>query len=376
MPTFEPQHLHTNPNIYRYVNQMTDGVQARALALKRVSTIASLKATGIAKTASICNFNPVCLRIEGGLNYKVPAAREQLVEVLGDGIVERNVPGIPYKIPSTVDEAVRDDLKLEFPYNGRIYRASILTLRDPHLYPKIIDVYKTPEQELGDGRGVYDIAVCKQIEIAHAYWTVYNVGAHDSSGMGGVLMFEGDQYALKSDTIMVPKFVTLPNGAREYFCESQDLMTTLAECLDTQKRYYDNQMQIGQSYHDDPDQRKNITMVHRIWAQWGLDMGFREKAVDWLLSVDDPTETCGGCGSAKKRALAYFCHACARPYDPFRAYMDKELPYESAHLGRLTDEQWELVNAEELKRRSRRLPNIPPPEPPAAGHHGGKKSTS
>jgi hypothetical protein len=371
MPTFEAQHLHTNPNIHRYVNQMTDGVQARALALKRISTIASLKATGIAKTASICNFNPVCLRIEGGINYKVPAGKEQVIEVLGDGIVERDLR-FEAKVPSMVDPSVPESLKLEFPYQGRRYKASIVTLRDPHLYPKIIDVYKTPEQDLGDGRGVYDIAVCKQIEIAHAYWTTYNVGAHDSSGMGGVLMFEGDQWALKSDTILVPQFVTLPNGAREYYAEPRDLGETLAECLDTQKRYYDNQMQIGQSYHDDPDQRKNITMVHRIWAQWGLDMGFREKPVDWLLSVDDPTETCDGCGSAKKRALAYFCHACARPYDPFRAYMDKELPYESAHMGKLTDEQWPIVNAEEQRRRSLRLPNMPPPEPPAKEHGKGK----
>jgi hypothetical protein len=326
-----------NPNIQAHVKKMTDGRLARALALKRVSKQASLRATGIAKPASIVNFNPVPLRMESGIQGKIPSA---------------------------IDPAVAEERRVEIEYNSRRYKGSLVTIRDPLLYPWIIDVQKTPEQEMADGQGVFDIAVCKQIEIVHAYWTTYNVGAHDSSGMGGVLIFEGDEHALKGNILHVPKFITLPDMSREYFTEPSTLEREIHECLDTQKAYYDVQLQIAQTYWDDPDQRKNITMVHRIWAQWGLDMGFREKPPEYLLTINDPTESCEGCGAAKKRALAYACHACGRYYDVFQAYMDKEIGFENMQMVRLKDEQWPLVHEEEARRRVLRTP--PPSEPTEA----------
>jgi len=95
--------------------------------------------------------------------------------------------------------------------------------------------------------------------------------------------------------------------------------------------------------------------VHLIWAQFGLDMGWRQTPVDWQLSQSEPEDTCEGCGLARKRATAYFCHACARPYDPLRCYLDGELAFDSVHMQRISDDNWPLVVAEEKKRRARTM---------------------
>jgi hypothetical protein len=318
-----------NPHTNEYQNRKIDGVQMRALNLKSLSLKQSLRATGIAKPASVLNFNPCALRLEGGITLKVP---------------------------SIVDPAVRDDRRMEFTYGGKPYKATVVTIREPIIFPWITDVKKGEFDDVADGVGVYDAAVCKQIEIAYAFWQSYNFGAMDSSNMGGVVIWEGDRHALNSATINVPKFINLADSKREYYCEPQLFADVLAEALDKQKLYYERMIQEAQTYFDDPDQRKNIHPMHRVWAQYGLDQGWREKAPEWLLQINDPTESCEGCGAGKKRALAHFCHACSRPYDPFRSFMEGELALDSVHMNRIKDEDWAKVHEEEAKRVRRRAP--------------------
>jgi hypothetical protein len=317
-----------NPHANEYLAKKIDGVQMRALNLKRLTLQQKLRHNGQAKPATVLNFNPCALRLEGGITFKVP---------------------------SIVDPAVPEDLKMEFSYAGRKYKATFLTIREPIIFPWITDVKKGEHDDVADGVGVYDAAFCNQVEIAFDFWQAYNFGAPDSSNMGGVVCFEGDKHALKANTIQVPKFENMPDRTRVYFCEPQPFEAMLAEALDKQHAYYERMVQEGQTYFDDPDQRKNIHPMHRVWAQFGLDMGWREKAPEWLLQVNDPTESCEGCGSGKKRALAHFCHACNRAYDPLRSYLEGELGIDSVHMNRITrDEDWVLIHEEEAKRKARR----------------------
>lgn len=316
-----------NPHAADYLKAKIDGKSMRALALKRIATIQKLKANKEARAATILNFNPVPLRLEGG---------------------------IPFKVPSMIDQGQPDEFLMRVEYGGREYKAAILTVRDPLLYFPITDVTRTPEQDVADGVGVYDVAICKQIEIAHDFYQAYNEGAPDSSNMGGVVIFEGDKHALKADQIQVPTFVNLVTGEREYFCEPKNFSDVVAHSLQKQKRYYELQVQTAQNYWNDPDLRKNITPVHLIWAQYGLDQGWREKAVDWQLSTDSNNELCGGCGATRKSLTAHFCQSCSRAYDPLRSYLEGELPIDSVQMERVPDEQWHLVEAEEAHRVARK----------------------
>lgn len=322
-----------NPNTSDYLAKKIDGKQMRALALKRITMQHRLRITGQAKPATILNFNPCALRLEGG---------------------------IPYKVPSIVDPAVHDAFKAKFSYAGKTYKATLLTVAEPHIFPWITDVARGEFDDMADGVGVFDAAACKQIEIAFDFWQAYNYGAPDSSDMGGVVCFEGDKNALKIGSINVPVFESLPDGTREYITEPRDFGETLGIALDKQRKYYDRQIQEAQAYWNDPDQRKNIHTMHLVWAQYGLDMGWREKPVDWQLSTNEPEESCEGCGSAKKRATAYFCHACNRPYDPFRCFMDGEIDITSVYMHRITkEEDWEKIHAEEARRKRLREGGTP-----------------
>lgn len=320
--------INQNPNTNDYLAKKIDGKQMRALALKRITMQHRLRITGQAKPATVLNFNPCALRLEGG---------------------------IPFKVPSIVDPAVNDAFKAKFSYNGKTYRASILTISEPHIFPWITDVVKGEFDDMADGVGVFDAAACKQIEIAFDFWQAYNFGAPDSSNMGGVVCFEGDKHALKVGTIRTPMFESLPDGTREYVTKPEEFGDVLAIALDKQRLYYDRQIQEAQAYWNDPDQRKNIHTMHLVWAQYGLDMGWREKPVDWQLSSNEPEDCCEGCGAAKKRATAYNCHACLRPYDPFRSFMDGEIGIDHLHMGRITKaEDWEKIHEEEARRKKLR----------------------
>ena len=65
----------------------------------------------------------------------------------------------------------------------------MLTIRKPIVYPFIKDVKKEEDVEVG----VYEPGACLQIEIAHNFLVDYTSGLPTSSGMGGVVIFEGDR---------------------------------------------------------------------------------------------------------------------------------------------------------------------------------------
>lgn len=324
-----------NPGAYAYMERRTgvNGKQQKALAIQTESLKAQLRVNGTARPATVLNCNPVALRLEGGITYKVP---------------------------SIMDESVPDGQRLKFIYKGKSYKCSVLTIATPFIYPIIVDVALKQGEDPADGVGIYKPLACRPIEIAHNFWTAYNYGAQDSSNMGGVVIYEGDRHALKNAikgedvTIHVPTFEKLPTGQREYYCEPKSFMETLAVSLDRQRVYCDNEMQTASIYHNTEAQRNDITQIHRVWHQFALDMGWKEKPEPWLLSQKDFEVSCDGCGAGKKKATAFFCHACARPYVPFEAYKAGELGIESVHLNRCTDTEWAEIRTIEIGRKRRR----------------------
>lgn len=328
-PSFSAVNPAANPELNGWLSRRIDGKSMRALKIEREALLLSLKATGLAQPATILNFNPVPLALDGGIGFKVP---------------------------SVSDESVIEENRFHCKYQGRAHRASVLTIKEPRVYPQIKDV----KVEEGVESGVYDMKACKQIEIAHCFLVAYTQGTPSSSGMGGVVVFEGDRRALertekKRLAIRIPNFVQLPNRTREYITEPADFEDTVAAALEMQRRYYNNQMQQAQNYWDQGDEeRKNITTVHRTWHQYGMDMGWTQIAAPWVTQANEGTVLCEGCGEPRKRVDAYFCFKCARPYDPFSAYIAGELGIDHPSLNRCDAKQWAEIRKTELGRKALR----------------------
>ncbi len=325
-PNFAQVNPMAHPDLNGWLSRRLDGKAMRALKIERDALLLSLKATGLAQPATILNFNPVALGLDGGIGFKVP---------------------------SILDEAVNEEDRFVYKMGGVTYKASVLTIREPQTFTQIKDVKKEEDVEVG----VYDVRACKQIEIAHCFLAAYTNATPSSSGMGGVVVFQGDRRVLERATgtkrleIKVPTFIRLPNRTREYLTEAADFDEIAAKALKTQKAYCNRQTQQAQNYWDQGDEeRKNITGVHRIWHQYELDMGWRQTAAPWVTLVNETVETCPQCGNPKKRADAWACWSCQRVYDPLAAYLAKEIPVSHQAMERIKEDDWPKVRKEEARR--------------------------
>jgi len=328
-PNFAAANPSTNPYISSVLDKMTNGAEMRRCNVERQALLTSLKATGMAQPATILNFNPVALGLDGGIGFKVP---------------------------SILDDAVPTEDRFTYKYDGREYRASVLTINEPKTYLQPKDVKETD----GVPNAIYEVKACKQIEIAHNFFVAYTLGVLGSSvGMGGVVIFEGGRRMLQRENtkrlvIRHPTYIALENRTREYITEPKDFDECVIKSLVLQKKYANFQTQEAQAHWDKEDQRGNITPVHRIWHQYEMDMGWRQTQAPWVTMTTESSVTCLGCGEPSKRVEAYFCHKCARVYDPFAAYMAKEIPVTHPAMDRIEDKQWPLVHKEEERRKALR----------------------
>ena len=328
-PSFNSTAIGQNPFLNRWLTERIDGKAMRALKVEREAAVMAVKATGQAQPATVVNFNPVTLRLDGGITFSVPS-------VISDAVPEKEL--------------------LHFTYKGVKHKATAVSIKEPYPFAKIKDVKKEDDVEVG----VYDIKICKQIEIAHSFHASYTFGTQSSSGMGGVLIFQGDRKALQRKdengriVLKVPTYLELPNRTREYYCEDKYLDEQLATCLETQKKYCQAQTQQAQTFWDQEDQRGNITDVHKIWHQFELDMGWRTNPAPWITLTHENAETCEGCGEPKKRATAFFCHKCARPYHPLEAYMAGEIGVDHPAMNRVAPTEWPAIREEEKRRKALR----------------------
>jgi hypothetical protein len=306
----------------QFQRQSIDGAAMRRLRVQRDAHLEALKSSGQLQPATILNFNPITLTVESGLiQYSVPPVTI--------------APGL----------AKRIELKL----GEKKYSPTALVVRDPRLYFPLRSVQKNGDEIERD----YDVKSALPLEQAYQFYKTYN--DEGGNNVGGVVVFQGDTNIFKKvpETIKVPKWKMLPNNTDMYFTVEEDFTEVLRRALDKQRAYCDLQLQNAQTYYDDPDQRKNVTNVHRTWAQYALDMGWKEKKPDWLMTTRDNEATCTACGTFKKKADAHFC-VCGVPYDPFRSYMDGFLDIANVHLNRITPEQWKAVRKEEEKRKQLR----------------------
>ena len=313
------------PEARAAVKEALLGPGMKRLTMQRQSAYIDLKNSGRLKPATIINFNPISLKVEDG--------------------------HVPWRIPGCNDK-LKKGITIE--HDGRTYQAAYFTVREPSFVPWIRDVQK-PSDEGENPNAEYDAKFILPIELADQYRIQYTSPAF--LPMGGVIVLEGDIHSFtKAKTIRVPKSSRLPDGTRSYFSEEADLLKELSATLDMQKAFCTFMLQQGDEYNQDDLNRKNITACHRIWAQFALDMGWKQVAPPWMNAQLDSEEACKGCGKGKSRSDAWFC-ACGRPYNPYAAFMAGENVPESylfALKGKeLEDVMKELNRREELRAKFR-----------------------
>lgn len=306
------------PEAKSAIKEALMGPGMKRLTLQRQSAYQDLKNSGRLKPATVINFNPVPLKVDDG--------------------------HVPWMIPAANDTSAK---RIKIEHGGKKFVASYFTVREPSFVPWIRDV-RPPSDEGENPSSEYDAKFILPLELVDQYRIMYTEPSGQSL-MGGVLVFEGDVHAFtKGKTIRVPKFSTLPDRTRSYFSEEVDALKALAATLDMQKAYCERSIQRGDEYFQDDEQAKNITMPMRRWAQYALDMGWKQNAPEWMNSKLESEESCKGCGKGRKRNDAHFCE-CGRPYNPLAAFLDGENVPES-YLFALKGKDLELA-MEEMNRR-------------------------
>lgn len=318
------------PEVRRRMTVATDGRAAKALALERQSVMEELKTSGILRTATIVNFNPVWLRTTSAM---------------------------PYSIPPCNWESQPDDMKLSVEYEGQTFQGSFLTVTEPYLFPKIRGM--RVDDGTGDDVGDYLVKYVLPLGIVLDFWQTYNKSADQPRPMGGILVFEGNRNLLekvkkdKDRKIKFPVAKPLPNGDRAYISVEKDFDAALAEVFKPQRAFAGFAIRQARGYYADEGQRKDITdHGHRVWGQLALDHGWGiEVKEPWMFeSITTEVLRCDSCGLPRKEK-AHFCQGCNAPYDPYTSFMAGRAVPEQ-YLYSLKGKELADVQAEMKRRRA------------------------
>lgn len=308
------------PEARAMIADICNGENMKRLSLQRKSAYEALEATGQIKPATVINFNPVRLMLHNG--------------------------HVRWTIPACTDKSAK---RIKIEYEGKTYVGAHMTVREPAFIPWIRDV-KAPIDDSGNPVAEYDAKFILPLELVDQYNIEYNTPEKQNL-TGGVLVFEGDVHTFtkaKNNVLRVPKFKTLSDRTRSYFAQEVDLDEVLKRTLDIQKVTCQSVIQRGDEYDQDETERKNITAPMRAWAQFSVDMGWKQNTPPWMNAMLDSEESCKGCGRGKKKTGAHFCE-CGRPFDPFKAFMAGENVPES-YLFSLKGKELDTV-LEELGKR-------------------------
>lgn len=316
-----------NPELRQRVTQASDGRAAKALRAERQSVLEELRATGVIRTATIVNFNPVWLKTTSSMPYKVPPF---------------SYPGLPADMQITVE------------HGGRKFTGAYITVDQPFLYPKIRGTKR--DDGTGDDVGDFMIKHVLPLGIVLDFWQHYNKSSEQPVAMGGILVFEGTRHVMEKrpKTIKVPVAKLLPNGDRAYFTQENELDKVLESVFEEQRKYTGYMIRQARAFHADEAQRKNITdQGHRVWGQYALDKGWgMESKEEWMFdSTTTEIARCESCGLPRRETKAHFCQGCNAPYDAYGSFMAGR-PVPEQYLYTLNGKQLEDVKKEMRRRKA------------------------
>ena len=320
--------MSTAPRRAAVINDQHGRMQAQ-LQRESARLLDTIKRGGQVQPVCVVNFNPVSLTLPQALtNWTVP--REGHF-------------GSP-------DEAKPKTIAIHF--NGKHYLPAYIVIKDAVLSAK----YEPVRVEDGEPKtGSHPYAILP-IERGYEYWDAYN--NTDRSNMGGVIVFASDRIDPLLQTspdakISIAKKIPIEGGGTEFAFEEVSLRDVFKETLTKQRAYYERKYQEATDLDNDPQRKYGMPDErHRLWAQFGLDMGFRDTPPRWMeRAVQEGAKRCPRCQLPAQNDAAWFC-VCGTPYDAFEAFMAGQDVGE-VHLISLPDKQFKEVQKETARRQER-----------------------
>lgn len=169
-------------------------------------------------------------------------------------------------------------------------------------------------------------------------------------GFGGVLCYVGDhapETIKKGGTIRVPEVAYSDRG--EFYVEvrERDFHETLAHIRKKRNSSIINRLQSANAWYENDSQRMNVNDAHRDLARLALDEGLIPELPRWVMQANtlqekqpDPCPSC----MAVPKVGAILCVNCNHIFDVLQAYKNTRIAYGAEEMGRLTAEEWVIVN--------------------------------
>lgn len=291
-----------------------------------------LMETGMCEPYSVVNFNPCDLPMQGELKK--------------------------YKVPSPFDPRLPKDVsRIRLEYEGIERVGHLLTIREPHMYGKMVGAEKgnAPGESIPRREPQWftpQVVVYKFLEKYSPIFmaptgTVLPASPKDARKIHGVLIFKGDIHTLErlldeEDTarqvIEVPVASVRMIGKiahSSYRNVPYNLQEYIARMFAGQKRFADATIARAQQKWSEEQGIRDISDSDRVWYRWAIDMGYAQRPKPgektWLsemITLTDPAtfrptnlRKCPYCRAAEPEPDTPFCGKCNAPMDVFRTYM-------------------------------------------------------
>lgn len=311
-------------------------IAAKVNELKQLTRKVGDRWEGPCAPATLLNFNPVKMRLEGELS-------DQTVPAAGTG------------------------KKVTVPYNGRSFIASYVTFWNAKVWPVIIGTENLEGFDSSSIRPDY----ISPIGIAYQFYEHYVLkavgGGVDAIGMGGIVIYEGDVHLLTRKSLeelrvrvpMVDAEASTPSIV-VYKSEERSFAQCLADALTKQRQFAEWMISEGHRFGNSQVEaiHNQLTGEHVRWHNYAIDMKYKTEPEKWAVDrLQDGPEVvhvyCGDCRTKQTDSRQYFCSNCNAPFDPLKAFLDGK-SVSPDRLAVYEGEDWEKIVAEQQKRNAKK----------------------
>jgi hypothetical protein len=293
-----------------------------------------------------------------------------------------------YKVPSPFDTRLPKNVqRIRLEYEGKERIGHLMTLRDPHMYGKMIGA--TSGNAPGEAIPQREVQWFTPQVIAYKFLekyspifmapagTVLPASPKDARKIHGVLIFKGDIHTIErvlemedpeKQIIDVPVASVRMVGKiahATYRNVPYNLQEYIVRMFAGQKRFADATIARAQQKWSEEQGIRDISDSDRVWYRWAIDMGYAQRPKPgektWLsemITLTNPTELkphlnlrkCPYCRSSEPEPETPFCQKCNAPMDVFKTFMAGHHVADS-YLMTLRGEERELALAERKLRR-------------------------
>jgi hypothetical protein len=304
---------------------------------------------GPMQPCTIINLNPCWLKIGGGMKVNVPPFD-------WGGIYDEN-----HKLTRN---------KKLFMRGGREHIGHVLTVTEPEFW--LSPGGHTEYVEIGWAQPSLTPRYMRPGMVCWHIWREHMTEAGSAPLMGGVLIFDGDVHELDKQrlekskgTVLVPEGHLIPgaNGLLAMKLVRHDFGEMLNQTIELQKDYLNRISQKAYECFNSKDEEKRsaITEPMRRWGEFGVEVGYLEKA-PWMMRLPNANASaearkiCPVCRENTIDPEMLLCPSCKAPYNADCAVeaVKRGFPVAESFIDTLDEAHYKEVMEHLLKQKERR----------------------